>query len=310
MLQNTILKFIHEDGWQFLANGETPSGHLFHTWITVMLSAVLICFVVGEWTRNYSQVDKVWSMMPVAYSWITLAAFPSSPRLWLMTALITLWGVRLSYNFYRKGGYNILPWKGDEDYRWSVVRQHPKLQSGLRLTLFNLFFISFYQHLLILFFSTPLLLAVQHAGIGLSWLDYLAASFMLLFIVIETIADNQQHLFQQQKRHKIPFNGQFTSSLGKGFMIEGLWSYVRHPNFAAEQAIWVSFYFMGIAASGQWINWTLIGPLLLILLFVGSTALTERVNSEKYPDYAAYKQNVPKFVPLLFKSTHRPHKSE
>jgi steroid 5-alpha reductase family enzyme len=240
MLQDTILKFIHEDGWQLLTNGETPSGHLFHTWITVMLSAVLICFVVGEWTRNYSQVDKVWSLMPVAYSWITLAAFPSSPRLWLMTALITLWGVRLSYNFYRKGGYNIL-------------------------------------------------------------------SF---FIVIETIADNQQHLFQQQKRHKIPFNGQFTSSLGKGFMIEGLWSYVRHPNFAAEQAIWVSFYFMGIAASGQWINWTLIGPLLLILLFVGSTALTERVNSEKYPDYAAYKQNVPKFVPLLFKSTHRPHKSE
>jgi steroid 5-alpha reductase family enzyme len=305
-----IIQFIDAERWQFLTNGEMFSGHLFHTWMTVMLSAALVCFLLGELTHNFSQVDKVWSLMPIAYSWITLAAFPSSPRLWLMTALITLWGVRLSYNFYRKGGYNILPWKGDEDYRWSVVRQHPKLQSGLRLTLFNLFFISLYQHLLILLFSTPLLIAAQYRNIALSGLDFLAASFMLLFIIIETIADHQQHEFQQQKRKKIPFNGQFTSSLSKGFIAEGFWSYVRHPNFAAEQAIWVSFYFMGVAASGQWINWTLIGPLLLILLFVGSTALTERINSEKYPDYPAYKQRVPKFIPLRFKSSRHQHYSE
>lgn len=306
----TISVFLHSlpaDNWQFMVN-KVSVDPLFHVWLTVMISAALVCFLVGEWTHNFSQVDKVWSVMPVAYGWITLAAFPSSPRVWLMAALVTLWGIRLTYNFYRKGGYNLLPWKGEEDYRWSVVRQHPKLHSGLYLTLFNLFFISLYQHLLILLFSTPLLLAAQYAGVGLSWLDYLAASFMLLFIVIETIADNQQHLFQQQKRKKMPPNGQFAYSLSKGFMMEGFWRYVRHPNFAAEQAIWVSFYFFGVAASGQWINWTLIGPFLLIVLFIGSSALTERISSEKYPDYTAYKQRVPKFIPLLFKSKQEQNK--
>jgi steroid 5-alpha reductase family enzyme len=39
-----------------------------------------------------------------------------------MAFLVTLWGLRLSYNFYRKGGYNIIPWKGEEDYRWKIFR--------------------------------------------------------------------------------------------------------------------------------------------------------------------------------------------
>ena len=276
--------------------------HLSQLWIVIMLGTAFICFVVGELSHNYSQTDKVWSLMPIVYSWITLFAFPSSPRIWLMTLLVTAWGLRLSYNFYRKGGYNILPWKGEEDYRWSVVRQFPVFRKGIRINLFNLLFISFYQHLLILLFSTPLLLAAGYAMVNLTVLDYLAACFMIVFILIESIADNQLHVFQIQKRLKIPQNGKFAESLHKGFLTDGLWKYVRHPNFAGEQAIWISFYFFGVASSGQLINWTLIGPLLLILLFSGSSKLTEQINLEKYPDYRDYIQNVPKFIPHIFNS--------
>ena len=84
-------------------------------------------------------------------------------------------------------------------------------------------------------------------------------------------------------------------------MSEGLWLYVRHPNFASEQAIWISFYFFGVAASGQWINWTLAGPSLLILLFLGSSQMTESISSGKYPDYATYRKYVPKFLPDIFR---------
>ena len=80
-------------------------------------------------------------------------------------------------------------------------------------------------------------------------------------------------------------------------MSEGLWRYVRHPNFASEQAIWICFYFFGVAATGQWINWTLAGPSLLILLFLGSSQMTESISSGKYPDYAAYRKDVPRFLP-------------
>ena len=89
----------------------------------------------------------------------------------------------------------------------------------------------------------------------------------------------------------------YNASLKLGFLTEGLWKYVRHPNFASEQAIWISFYFFGVAASGKWLNLTLIGPVLLVLLFIGSSTLTESISSSKYSDYELYKKAVPGFFP-------------
>ncbi|MBE0676452.1 MAG: DUF1295 domain-containing protein, partial [Bacteroidales bacterium] len=84
-------------------------------------------------------------------------------------------------------------------------------------------------------------------------------------------------------------------------LTEGMWKYVRHPNFASEQAIWISFYLFSVAASGQWINFTLIGPVLLVILFIGSSVMTEKISSGKYPDYSTYQREVPKFIPRLFR---------
>ncbi len=270
------------------------------TLITIMLATASICFLVSEITRNYSQVDKLWSLMPVIYSLVAYSANPS-PRLGIMCVLVALWGIRLSFNFYRKGGYNIVPWKGEEDYRWKILRMHPALTGRVRFGLFNLFFISFYQNFLILLFSSPVILVSKNPVSGINLIDICAASLMLLFIIIETIADNQQLRFQRLKRQSQKAGGRYSESLKNGFLSEGLWGYVRHPNFIAEQCIWISFYFFGVAATGKWINWTLAGPLLLILLFLGSTRMTENISSGKYPGYAAYRKDVPKFIPGLIR---------
>jgi hypothetical protein len=34
-----------------------------------------------------------------------------------MAAVAAVWGLRLTYNFYRRGGYAWPPWTGEEDYR-------------------------------------------------------------------------------------------------------------------------------------------------------------------------------------------------
>ncbi len=297
-----LIQLSNRVGCQLFVNGDSALNHLVDLWIIIMIATALVCFLVGELTRNYSQVDKVWSLMPIVYSCVTLAAYHLSPRILLMTLLVTIWGIRLSYNFYRKGGYNIIPWKGEEDYRWGVVRQNPMLRKPWSKTLFNLLFISFYQHVVIFLFSTPLLFAAKYSEIRLTELDYLAAFFMFLFIMIETVADNQLHMFHLQKSLKTSLKGIYADSLSNGFLSEGLWNYVRHPNYTAEQAIWISFYFFGASASGQIINWTLVGPVLLVLLFIGSTELTERISMYKYPGYENYKRQVPKFIPLIFKS--------
>ncbi|MGC9150247.1 MAG: DUF1295 domain-containing protein [Microbacter sp.] len=274
--------------------------HLVHNWLLIMFIAAAICFFLGEITHNFSQVDKVWSLMPVIYAWVTVLTFPTSVRLWVMTALVTIWGVRLTYNFNRKGGYHFLPWKGEEDYRWAVVRQNPLLKRKWALSLFNLFFISLYQHMLILLFSSPLLVAARYVGKSMSCLDVVAALLMFSFIVIETLADQQQHVFQRLKRNPTSSDGTYSFSLQKGFLVEGLWRYARHPNFAAEQAIWISFYLFSVAASGKWLNLTALGFVLLILLFQASSALTEKISRSKYLDYTAYQQQVPRFIPRIF----------
>lgn len=281
--------------------GDIHLSALIQTWIIVFAAIVVLCFLVGELTRNYSQVDKLWSIIPGIYSWITFASFPSA-RLLMMALLVTFWGVRLSYNFSRKGGYNIVPWRGEEDYRWKIMREKPALKGRFRFGLFNLFFICFYQNLLILLFSSPLLIAAKYHDQGITWLDISAGIIMAAFIIIETIADNQQFRFQQEKKNIQNIRPVYASSLEKGFLTEGLWKYVRHPNFASEQAIWISFYFFGVAASGRWINLSVIGPLLLVLLFIGSSQLTENISSSKYPDYAVYKKKVPRFFPGFFKN--------
>ncbi|MFZ0472650.1 MAG: DUF1295 domain-containing protein, partial [Bacteroidales bacterium] len=175
----------------------------------------------------------------------------------------------------------------------------PALKGRIRFGLFNLFFISFYQNMLIFLFSTPLLLAAVNQGTALNAIDLIAATLMLTFIILESLADNQLFRFQSEKKGLRKGTPIYLKSLGKGFMSEGFWKYVRHPNFASEQAIWISFYFFGVAASGKWINLTIAGPILLILLFIGSSAMTESISSGKYPEYKNYQKEVPRFFPWV-----------
>ena len=78
-----------------------------------------------------------------------------------------------------------------------------------------------------------------------------AAGVTAVVAVAETLADARRNLEASQQV--------YAESLRKGFLTEGLWKHVRHPNFASEQAIWISFYLFSVTASGQWINFTLIG---------------------------------------------------
>jgi len=272
--------------------------NLVNTWFILMLIVIIVCFVASEITVNYSQVDKLWSLVPIAYSWITVSVFPS-PRVAIMAFLVTIWGLRLSYNFYRKGGYDIIPWMGAEDYRWKYLRGLPILKGRIRFGLFNLFFISIYQNIVIFLFSSPLLIASLHKSNPLTFIDVLAAVFMLIFIITEAIADNQQFRFHQEKKSIAAGEFRYKKSLEKGFLSEGLWKCVRHPNFASEQGIWISFYFFSVSASGTVINFTLSGAVLLVLIFTGSTILTESISGKKYPEYTSFQKKNPKFIPRI-----------
>jgi len=266
----------------------------------IIITAVIIAyaFIAGELTNNNSQVDKLWSIAPIAYSWIVAGYGDYTPRLVLMSALVTLWGVRLTINFALKGAYQWRFWTGEEDYRWLVLRQKPEFSPRWKWTLFNLLFISGYQNILILLFTLPAIVALQNNEVPLGVFDYAAAGLMFIFIAYETLADIQQWNFQNKKLKMIRTGNELTGDYQKGFLDKGLWAYSRHPNYFAEQAIWVCFYLFSVAASGQWFNWSIAGCLLLIVLFQGSSSFSEEISAGKYQEYTAYQKRVPRFFPF------------
>ena len=263
--------------------------------------SALYCFVVGEITGNNSQMDKLWSLLPIAYTWVIAVRGGMSPRLVIMAVLATVWGARLTMNFARKGAYSLKFWSGEEDYRWSIVRSG-KPFAGRRWAwgLFDLFFISIYQNALVLMITFPALVAMRSdAPVGP--VDILAAVLMAGFILWETIADEQQWAFQTKTWAMIKEGKELEdlpAPYSLGFNTTGLWGRSRHPNYFAEQAIWVSFYIFSIGAGVGVVNWSMIGALLLIVLFLGSSSLGEEISGGKYAAYAEYCRSIPRFLPL------------
>lgn len=264
----------------------------------IAFGVAMYCFIVGEIAKNNSQVDKLWSIVPVIYAWYITYAGGWNDRMVLMSILVTIWATRLTYNFARRGAYTLKFWAGEEDYRWEILRQKPGFNNPLIWMLFNLFFICLYQHALIYLFTLPVLTGLSAAAPALMWADYLLAVLLVVLVIIEYTADQQQWDFQTEKYRRINAK----EPLGEyehGFVRTGLWAIVRHPNYAAEQGIWIVFYLFSVVATGEWLNWSIAGCLLLVILFKGSSDFSEEITASKYSEYKDYQAKTPRFVPFM-----------
>lgn len=257
--------------------------------VVLIIVAVVCAFtwIASLITKDNSWVDRIWSVVPVVYVWV-FAGFAGfvDVRLDLMTALVTLWGARLTFNFARKGGYS-----GEEDYRWPVLRAR---MNGWQFQLFNFFFIVLFQNAVLLLIALPALTAYEHQS-PLGPLDVVLALLFVVLLVGETTADQQQWNFHQWKKAE--------TAAGRTpeprFLQSGLFRFSRHPNFFCEQAQWWVLFLIGCSAAGSLLQWTVLGPLLLAAIFIGSTNFTESLTVAKYPEYAEYQHRTSAVVPWL-----------
>ena len=166
--------------------------------------------------------------------------------------------------------------------------------------LFDLFFICLYQNALLLMITLPMAVSWQGRDKPLGAIDVVIALLFIGFVVIETIADQQQWNFQNEKHRRKKGGEGLNAEQANGFISSGLWAIVRHPNYAGEQAIWISFYLFSVVATGRWINWSMAGCLLLMVLFQSSSDFSEGISSKKYTAYADYKKRVGRFIPKFW----------
>lgn len=133
----------------FNAIGNTEQLQLFYastnpliTGFVFSLALAPIFLIASEINKNYSQVDRFWSILPTVYAvhyavWAHVAGAPHE-KVDIVAALGLIWSTRLTFNYWRRGGYNI----GSEDYRWNIIQAqiHPAI-----FFLFNVTFISTIQ---------------------------------------------------------------------------------------------------------------------------------------------------------------------
>ncbi|KAI0024750.1 DUF1295-domain-containing protein [Xylariomycetidae sp. FL0641] len=269
---------------------------------SIFLGAIFL--VVSEINRNYSQVDRMWSLLPTIYNahfaaWSHLNNLPSQ-RVDLVLFWSVVWSARLTFNYWRKGGYSV----GSEDYRWEIIRA--KVPAAL-FFIFNVTFISFIQSILLFLLAAPtyIILLTSRFEQTVTAADLVFTGVQLALVTSEWFSDQQQWNYQTAKQEyrktaKVPRGCGFTQEdLDRGFITSGLWAYSRHPNFAAEQTIWFVLYHWSCYASKVLYNWAGVGPTFLIMLFQGSTWLTELISSGKYPGYRHYQDQVGAFFPGL-----------
>ena len=133
--------------------------------------------------------------------------------------------------------------------------------------------------------------------------DLIISRALVCCVLLSAFADQQQWAFQNAKQSylktaKVPA-GFEQADLDRGFVVTGLWSWSRHPNFAGEQTFWVALYQWGCYVTGSMYNWSAIGAIGYIALFQASTWFTELVSADKYPEYKEYQARVGKFLPRL-----------
>ena len=182
------------------------------------LAVAAVVFGVGEATGNYSQVDKLWSLLPCFYTLFYTHYSGYNSRLLLQSFCTLVWGARLTYNFAAKGGYHWpRVWEGEEDYRWPVLRAKiPAFQNKQVWRLFHLLFIAVYQNILLWVITLPAIAA--WSALPLTRYDLLAAAAMLFFVFVEAKADKQQNDFQARKRAAVARGDKSCAEVKVGFV--------------------------------------------------------------------------------------------
>jgi len=250
---------------------------------SVMLgaAAAIVALMVGTWLvslawRDASIVDPVWPFGFVVVVWVTrVIADGNNARQWLLVALVSIWGLRLSgYLAWRKRG-------APEDFRYQAMRRH----WGTRFPIISLVTVFLLQGVLMFVVSLPAQLGQIRATPGLGVLAYLGVGVWAVGFGFETIGDAQLARFKADP-----------ASAGQ-VMDRGLWRYTRHPNYFGDACVWWGIALVaaetGLGAIG------IIGAIVMnvLLVRVSGVPMLERSMAKRRPGYTEYVQRTSGFIP-------------
>lgn len=242
------------------------------------VAMTIVVYLFSIVFKNSSIYDPYWSVIPIVlsiYSSWVLGNF--HPQNLLMIGLISIWGIRLTFNFFKTfKNLNTQDWRYDH-----FKNKFPKLWPLINLTGIHLF------PTLIVFVCMLSVFEYMKTSpnVVLNLSSIIAVVIILVAIIIETVADLQMHKFLKTRKNNELIN-------------TGLWKRSRHPNYLGEILFWWGIYLLMLSLNDK--MWVLfLGPMLNTLMFVFvSVPLAEKRQIKKNPAYLEYKKTTNTF--LLF----------
>lgn len=252
------------------------------TGLGIALGMMTLVWVVSLFKRDASIIDIFWGLGFVLLTWYYVVSVVGEPtaRAYLLAALVTLWGGRLSlYILWRN-------WGEGEDYRYQEMRARNSRTFPWR-SLLTVFWL---QAALLWAISVPLLRGViATSPEALTWLDYFGALVFALGFAFEAVGDWQLARFKREPRNK-------------GMVLDrGLWRFTRHPNYFGDSVVWWGLFLIAAATPGS--LWTIYSPVVMTLLLmrVSGVSLLEQRLREAKPAYRDYVERTSAFFPWFSK---------
>lgn len=246
--------------------------------ILVMHSLV---WLLSLWRRDASVVDLFWGVGFLLIAWLSIGGTEDpSPLGWLLTALVTVWALRLStYLTWRN-------WGESEDRRYASMRRH----WGNWFPLVSLLTVFLLQAALTWIIALPLQMGISVGGrIGV--ISQLGSAVWAIGLFFESIGDWQLARFKADP-----------SNRGK-VMDRGLWRYTRHPNYFGDFLVWWGLY-LASTQSGVFLA-TLVAPMLMsvLLMKVSGVTLLEGSLKSRVAGYEDYARSTNAFFPWFPKKS-------
>jgi steroid 5-alpha reductase family enzyme len=242
-------------------------------------------FVAALIRKDNSIADVAWGLGFVLVAAFTFLRRGSLARPALVTALVAVWGLRLTAHILLRNR------KRGEDPRYAAWRR----KWGRSFVWRSYLQVFLLQGLFLLIISAPVILANTDQNYPYTRYGFILAGFLVWCVgfFFEAVGDAQLARFKRDPGNR-----------GK-IMDRGLWKYTRHPNYFGESLMWWGIFLMVLEVPYGWT--AVVSPLLITFLLVkvsGIPLLEKRYAGN--PEFQAYARRTNAFVPGFPKKPRSP----
>lgn len=256
--------------------------------LAILIQSIILAVIYFSFIYLLSRIDGRVDIVDVSFGigFIVLSIYflvynmllnPGLTRKIIVTILVIIWGLRLSYHIYKRRENH----PDDRRYQDIIAKWSNRNHIELR----KYFFIFLSQGLVVLLIFSSVILIDYKSTSSLGIFDFIGIFIWICGFLIESIADSQLRKFISNNDNK-----------GK-IMNEGLWRYTRHPNYFGEITQWFGIFIIALSVHYGYIF--IISPITiyLLLVYVSGIPLVEKNYGSKI-GWEDYKKKTHKLFPL------------